>query len=80
MKSIYIGNLSYKVTQEQIHDLFAQFGDVISIKVISDKQTGKLKGYAFVEMEDENAKNAIANLNQTSFLGRTIKVNEAKAQ
>ncbi|RDU61745.1 RNA-binding protein, partial [Helicobacter sp. MIT 14-3879] len=56
----------------------AQYGDVLSIKIINDKQTNKLKGYAFVEMEADNADCAIEMLNQTVFLGRVIKVSGAK--
>ena len=52
MKSIYIGNLTYTTTQQQVHDIFAQFGNVISSRMILDKTTHKFKGYAFVEMED----------------------------
>lgn len=58
MKSIYIGNLTYTTTQQQVHDIFAQFGNVISSRMILDKTTHKFKGYAFVEMEDENAETA----------------------
>lgn len=78
MKSIYIGNLSYSVTTEQLEALFSQYGEVISIKLINDKDSGKPKGYGFVEMEDANADTAIRELNSTNYLSRTIKVSEAK--
>ncbi|RDU66967.1 RNA-binding protein [Helicobacter didelphidarum] len=77
MKSIYVGNLPYRATQEEIRDLFAQFGEVLSSVMINDKVTKKFKGYAFIEMEDENANTAIATLNGETFLGRILKVNEA---
>lgn len=78
MKSIYIGNLSYSVTTEQLEALFSQYGEVVSIKLINDRDTGKPKGYGFVEMEDLNADTAIRELNSTSYFDRTIKVSEAK--
>ncbi len=78
MKSIYIGNLSYTTTSSQLHDLFAQFGEVISSTLIYDNVTKKFKGYAFIEMEDTNAKTAISMLHGSLFLGRTLYVNEAK--
>lgn len=77
MKSIYIGNLYFKTTHKHILDLFAQFGEVLSITMINDKNTKKFKGYAFVEMEDSNAQTAIEMLNDTIFLDRKISVKEA---
>ncbi|WP_104696442.1 RNA recognition motif domain-containing protein [Helicobacter trogontum] len=77
MKSIYIGNLAYNTTQQQVNDIFAQFGDVISSRMILDKTTRKFKGYAFVEMDDENAKTAISMLNGETFNGRIMRVSMA---
>ncbi|TLD83335.1 RNA-binding protein [Helicobacter trogontum] len=77
MKSIYIGNLAYNTTQQQVNDIFAQFGDVISSRIILDKTTRKFKGYAFVEMDDENAKTAISMLNGETFNGRIMRVSMA---
>lgn len=77
MKSIYIGNLAYNTTQQQINDIFAQFGNVISSRMILDKTTRKFKGYAFVEMDDENAETAISTLNGESFNGRIMRVSMA---
>ncbi|MWV61792.1 RNA-binding protein [Helicobacter saguini] len=77
MKSIYIGNLVDYVTQKEILDLFAQFGEVISISIIRDKKTKQCKGYAFVEMENKNANTAISMLNNDVFMGRNIIVREA---
>ncbi len=79
VKSIYIGNLAYNVTQQQVHDIFAQFGNVTSSRMIVDKTTRKFKGYAFVEMELENAKTAISMLNGTTYNGRVMRVSMANA-
>ncbi|PAF41950.1 RNA-binding protein [Helicobacter sp. 13S00401-1] len=80
MKSIYIGNLSYGVNEQQIMELFSQYGEVASIKLVNDKETGRFKGYGFIEMNDENALNAISDLDKTQYLGRTVKVSEAKSR
>lgn len=77
MKSIYIGNLTYTTTQQQVHDIFAQFGNVISSRMILDKTTHKFKGYAFVEMDDENAETAVSMLNGESYNGRIMRVSIA---
>ncbi|GAB0173858.1 RNA-binding protein [Helicobacter trogontum] len=77
MKSIYIGNLAYNTTQQEVNDIFAQFGDVISSRMILDKTTRKFKGYAFVEMDDENVKTAISMLNGETFNGRIMRVSMA---
>lgn len=75
-KKLYVGNLSYSVTEDAIRELFAQHGDVLSVKIITDQATGRSKGFGFVEME--NADKAMAELNETSFEGRPLKVNEAR--
>ena len=77
MKSIYVGNLSYSTTKEDIRGLFGKFGEVTSVKLITDRETSRPKGFGFVEMEDEGALKAIESLNNTEFMGRTIRVNEA---
>jgi RNA recognition motif-containing protein len=79
-KKLYVGNLSFKCTDEDLSNLFAQFGDVISARVITDRDTGRSKGFGFVEMLDADAENAIQNLNGFSFSGREISVNEARPQ
>lgn len=77
-KKIYAGNLSYDTTEERLRGLFAQHGEVISVKVISDQVTGRSKGFAFVEMSNEDeAKAAITALNGQEIDGRNVKVNEA---
>lgn len=77
MKSIYVGNLPYSTTNEQMIELFGQFGAVSSVKLINDRETGRAKGFGFVEMEDEEALKAISALDSTEFMGRKLRVNEA---
>jgi len=76
---IYVGNISYSVSEQQLGDLFAQFGEVDSVKIITDRETGRAKGFGFVTMNtDSEAQNAIEELNGTDFDGRALRVNEAK--
>ena len=77
-KSIYVGNLPWSATEEQIQDLFANYGTVHSVKLITDRETGRARGFGFVEMEDGEAQAAIEALDNYSFGGRTLRVNEAK--
>lgn len=76
-KKIYVGNLPFSATEEQVEDLFAQFGPVESVKLITDRDTGRPRGFGFVEMS-EGASEAIAALNEKEFEGRNLKVNEAR--
>jgi RNA recognition motif-containing protein len=77
--NIYVGNLSFKTTEEELQQLFEKFGEVGSAKIISDKITGKSRGFGFVEMPDrEQALAAIAGLNGKEMEGFTLTVNEAK--
>lgn len=77
--NIYVGNLSYKATEEDIRQAFAQYGEVSSVNVIQDRETGKSRGFAFVEMPDnDQAKQAIENVNLTEIAGRRVTVNEAR--
>ena len=77
--NIYIGNLSYDVTEDDIRSAFEDFGSVDSVKIIMDRYTGRSKGFGFVEMPDDSeAKAAMSELNEKDFKGRTIKVNEAR--
>jgi len=76
--NIYIGNIPYSMTAEEIKELFLTYGNVINVRVITDKKSGRSKGYAFVEMDNEkDAENAIQALNETQVKGRNIKVNSA---
>ena len=77
--NIYISNLSFNVTDEDLQDYFAEYGEVSSAKVIMDKFTGKSRGFAFVEMpDDEAANNAISKLNGSMVDGRAISVTVAR--
>lgn len=76
---LYVGNLSYDATNASLEELFAPFGSVRSAQVIQDRDTGRSKGFGFVEMADDNAaRTAISELNEKDFGGRPITVNEAK--
>ena len=78
-KNIYVGNLSYDTTQDQLQALFETHGEVSSVNVITDRATGRPRGFAFVEMATEQAANAaIAALNGQEVDGRALTVNEAK--
>ncbi len=78
---LYVGNLPFSVVEEQLQGLFSQHGSVVSARIITDKFSGRSKGFGFVEMEsDEEAEKAIAALNGTEFEGRAIVVNEARPQ
>jgi RNA recognition motif-containing protein len=77
--NIYISNLNFKVTSEELEQLFADFGTVTSAKVINDRETGRSRGFGFVEISDDSdAQRAIEELNQAEFQGKTINVTEAK--
>jgi len=78
MKSIYVGNISFETTDEQLRDLFSAHGDVKSVKLINDRDTGKPRGFAFVEMDDHSAENAITATDGVEFSGRNLRVNLAK--
>ncbi len=76
---IYVGNLNYSTTEDELRDAFSAFGTVTSVNIIKDRFTDQSKGFAFVEMGDgEEAKKAIEGMNQQEIGGRTIKVDEAK--
>ena len=77
-KSIYVGNLPWGATEKQIQDLFAEYGNVISVKLVIDRDTGRARGFGFVEMEDADASAAIEALDNFSLGGRALRVNEAK--
>jgi RNA recognition motif-containing protein len=77
--NIYVGNLPYNVVEEDLREIFEEYGEVTSVKIISDKLTGRSKGFGFVEMdEDQEAKKAIEELNNAELSGRNIKVNESR--
>jgi RNA recognition motif-containing protein len=76
---LYVGNLSYNVTNQGLEELFTKFGEVRSAQVIQDRDTGRSKGFGFVEMANDNAaREAIQGLNETEHDGRALTVNEAR--
>lgn len=75
-KKIYVGNLPHSATEDEISDLFSEYGDVISVNIISDRETGRPRGFGFVEMTD-GADEAIEALHQSDMGGRSLMVNEA---
>jgi RNA recognition motif-containing protein len=80
-KKLYVGNLSFSVSDQDLQNTFAQFGTVESARVITDRDTGRSKGFGFVEMSsDDEANQAIDKLNGTEQNGRALTVNEAKPQ
>jgi RNA recognition motif-containing protein len=79
MTNIYVGNLSYRATEDEIREAFARYGQVESVQIIKDRETGRSRGFGFVEMPDaEQAKAAIEQLDSADIAGRQVKVNEAR--
>ena len=79
MANIYVGNCSFDVTEQQLRDVFAAYGEVNTVNVITDRDTGRPRGFAFVEMSDSTAAQAaIRGVNGTELGGRTLNVNEAR--
>ena len=77
--NIYVGNLHYELTEDELKGVFEEFGQVNSSKIITDKYSGRSKGFGFVEMEnDDEANQAIENLNETDIKGRNARVNQAR--
>jgi RNA recognition motif-containing protein len=77
-KKVYVGNLSFDATEQQVRDLFAEYGTVDSVSWITDRDTGRFRGFAFVEMENSAAAAAIKALDGMELDGRALKVNEAR--
>lgn len=79
--NIYVGNLNYNLSEEELQGIFEEYGAVSSVKIIKDRETGRAKGFGFVEMEDDSeGQNAIDELNGVEIQGRAMKVNQAKPQ
>jgi RNA recognition motif-containing protein len=77
--SIFIGNLSYEVTQADLREVFAEYGTVKSVRLPTDRETGKVRGFAFVEMESEDQETAaIETLDGAEWMGRNLKVSKAR--
>ncbi len=79
--NIYVGNLHYGLSEDDLRNVFLNYGEVDSVKIITDKFTGRSKGFGFVDMPDDNdAQRAIDELNDTDLKGRNMKVNQARAK
>jgi RNA recognition motif-containing protein len=77
--TIYVGNLSYKATQEDLEAVFAEYGKVKRVQLPSDRETGRMRGFAFVDMEEEDQEDkAIKELDGAEWMGRDLRVNKAK--
>jgi RNA recognition motif-containing protein len=77
--NIYVGNLHFNVNEDELRKAFEEYGEVSSVKIITDKYSGRSKGFGFVEMlNDKEAKDAIDNLNGTEIKGRSVNVNQAR--
>jgi len=80
MKTIYIGNLPYTASESDVESLFAPHGKVLSVKLINDRETGRPRGFGFVEMDGGSAEAAIEALNGADFGGRSLRVNLAQGR
>lgn len=79
MKNVFVGNMSFEATESGLRSLFEPFGEITRVQLITDRDTGRARGFGFVEMSnDEDAAKAIASLNGTEMDGRALNVNEAK--
>jgi RNA recognition motif-containing protein len=77
--NIYVGNLSYGMSEDELRDAFAAYGDVASVKILSDRETGRSRGFGFVEMPNQSeGEAAVTQLNGKDVGGRTLRVNEAR--
>ncbi len=76
--NIFVSNINYATKDYQLQELFSEFGEVSSCKIITDRETGRSRGFGFVEMNDEEGKQAIESLNQKEFNGKELNVSEAK--
>ena len=77
-KRIYVGNLSYSATEEEVRDMFSPHGEIVSVAMITGRETGRFRGFCFVEMEDAAADAAVEALNDLEVGGRALRVNEAR--
>jgi RNA recognition motif-containing protein len=79
LMNIYVGNLAFRTTEDDLRQLFAEYGEVSSVKIISDRETGRSRGFGFVEMPNQaEAEAAINAINDTDVGGRNLRVNEAR--
>lgn len=77
-KRIYVGNLPFTSTEDDVRNMFAEYGNVIAVDLVTDRDSGRPRGFGFVEMEEDDANAAIAALNGTSLGGRDLKIAEAR--
>jgi cold-inducible RNA-binding protein len=77
---LYVGNLSFRTTEEEVRELFEAIGPLDSVSLVRDRETGQSRGFGFVEMSDEHGRSACSTLDQKEFGGRRLTVNEAKPQ
>ena len=75
---LFVGNLPWSVTDQDLEDMFTPFGSVDSAKVITDRETGRSRGFGFVEMPDDSTRSAIEDLNESEIQGRKLTVNQAR--
>ncbi len=80
MKKLYVGNLPWRTTEDEIREYFASFGEVQSVAIITDRETGRSRGFGFVEMDDGGADTAISQADGRDFGGRPLRVSEAQAR
>ena len=80
VKTIYVGNLPFSATSNDVGDLFAVYGNVHSVNLINDRETGRPRGFGFVEMDDDAAMAAIEALNGSEVGGRSLRINEARGR
>jgi len=78
LKKLYVGNLSFRTTEEELRDAFAQHGEVQSVAIITDRETGRSRGFGFVEMDDAGAESAMRALDGQDLGGRSLRVSEAQ--
>ena len=79
-KKLYVGNLSFQTTESDLETLFAEAGAIESVRIITDRDTGRSRGFGFVEMSEEDAEKAISQFNGTELDGRALTINEARPQ
>ena len=77
-KTLYVGNLPFSASEDDVRSLFTNYGEVVSVKLIMDRETGRPRGFGFVEMDDDGARAAMEALDGRDFQGRSLKVNEAQ--
>lgn len=77
-KKLYVGNLPYSTVEDDVYELFEEYGEITSVAMINDRETGRFRGFCFVEMEDSAAESAIEGLDGKDYNGRALRVNEAR--